>query len=157
MTRRQQAITTCINIVSIWPCSCHQIVISDDINHNRPYCKITHSFIIVRDPLSVIHMGSRKAISIIFIYVAFPLHFACISILMRHKMVLIINHCYNMACSALFFQRALYTVQCANIMHSRKPSFVITPPFLINSINRYLKKYIYPAIKYATFHWNDFI
>ena len=43
-----------------------------------------------------------------------------------------------MACSALFLQRALYTVQCANIMDSRKPSFVITAPFLINNINRYL-------------------
>ena len=34
---------------------------------------------------------------------------------------------YNMVCSALFLQRALYTVHCTNIMHSRKPSFVITP------------------------------
>ena len=33
----------------------------------------------------------------------------------------------NMVCSALFLQRALYTVHCTNIMHSRKPSFVITP------------------------------
>ena len=34
---------------------------------------------------------------------------------------------YNMVCSALCLQRALYTVHCTNIMHSRKPSFVITP------------------------------
>ena len=34
---------------------------------------------------------------------------------------------YNMVCSVLFLQRALYTVHCTNIMHSRKPSFVITP------------------------------
>ena len=34
---------------------------------------------------------------------------------------------YNMVCSALFLQRALYTVHCTNIMHSRKLSFVITP------------------------------
>ena len=34
---------------------------------------------------------------------------------------------YNMVCSALFPQRALYTVHCTDIMHSRKPSFVITP------------------------------
>ena len=34
---------------------------------------------------------------------------------------------YNMVCSALFLQRALYTVHCTNIMHSRTPSFVITP------------------------------
>ena len=38
----------------------------------------------------------------------------------------IIAH-YNMVCSALFLQRALYTVHCTNIMHYRKPSFVITP------------------------------
>ena len=34
---------------------------------------------------------------------------------------------YNMVRSALYLQRALYTVHCTNIMHSRKPSFVITP------------------------------
>ena len=34
---------------------------------------------------------------------------------------------YNMVCSALFLQRALYTVHCTDIMHSRKPSLVITP------------------------------
>ena len=33
---------------------------------------------------------------------------------------------YNMVCSALFLQCALYTVHCTHIMHSRKPSFVIT-------------------------------
>ena len=36
---------------------------------------------------------------------------------------------YNMVCSALFLQRALYTVHSTNNTHSRKPSFVITPPF----------------------------
>ena len=54
---------------------------------------------------------------------------------------------YNMVCSALFFQRALYTVHCANKMRPRKPSFVITTPFLVNTANRFL----YMAIKYATF------
>ena len=44
---------------------------------------------------------------------------------------------YNMVCSALFLQRALYTVHCTNIMHSTKPSFVITPPFLVDTVNRY--------------------
>ena len=34
---------------------------------------------------------------------------------------------YNMVCSALCLQRALYTMHCTNIMHSREPSFVITP------------------------------
>ena len=34
---------------------------------------------------------------------------------------------YNMVGSALFLQRALYTVHCTNTMHSRKPSFSITP------------------------------
>ena len=34
---------------------------------------------------------------------------------------------YNMVGSALFLQRALYTVHCTNTMHSRKPSFAITP------------------------------
>ena len=62
---------------------------------------------------------------------------------------------YNMVCSALFLQRALYTVHCTNIMHSRKPSFVITPPVLINTVNRYFV--IYAAMKYATFYWNKFI
>ena len=57
---------------------------------------------------------------------------------------------YNMVCSALFLQRAFY-----NIMHSRKPSFVITPPFLVNTVNRYFM--IYAAMKYATFYWNSFI
>ena len=42
---------------------------------------------------------------------------------------------HNMVGSALFFQRALYTVHCANIMHSRKPSFVVTPAALINIVN----------------------
>ena len=37
------------------------------------------------------------------------------------------NNTYNMVCSALFLQRALYTVHCTNIMRSRKPSFVIIP------------------------------
>ena len=45
---------------------------------------------------------------------------------------------YNMVCSELFFQRALYTVHCTNIMHSRKPSLMITPPFLINTVDRFL-------------------
>ena len=57
---------------------------------------------------------------------------------------------YNMVCSALLLQRALYTVHCTNIMHSRMPSFVITPPFLVNTVNRYFV--IYPAMKYATFY-----
>ena len=34
---------------------------------------------------------------------------------------------YNMVGSALFLQRALYTVHCTNTMHSRKLSFAITP------------------------------
>ena len=42
---------------------------------------------------------------------------------------------YNMVCSALSRQPA-YTVHCTNTMHSRKPSFVINPPFLVNTINR---------------------
>ena len=62
---------------------------------------------------------------------------------------------YNMVCSALFLQRALYTVHCTNIMHSRKPSFVITPAVLINTVNRYFV--IYAAMKFATFYWNKFI
>ena len=41
------------------------------------------------------------------------------------------NLTYNMVGSALFRQRALYTVHCTNTMHSRKPSFAITPPFLV--------------------------
>ena len=39
----------------------------------------------------------------------------------------LVREYYNMVCSALCLQRALYTVHCTNIMHSRKPSFVITP------------------------------
>ena len=38
-----------------------------------------------------------------------------------------VNTHYNMVGSALFLQRALYTVHCTNTMHSRKPSFAITP------------------------------
>ena len=56
---------------------------------------------------------------------------------------------YNMLCSALLLQRALYTVHCTN-MHSRKPSFVITLPFFVNTVNRYFV--IYAAMKYATFY-----
>ena len=44
---------------------------------------------------------------------------------MQQHTYIVLN--YNMVCSALFLQRALYTVHCTNIMHSRKPSFVITP------------------------------
>ena len=62
---------------------------------------------------------------------------------------------YNMVGSALFLQRALYTVHCTNTMHSRKPSFAITPPFLVNTVNRYFVTYA--AMKYATFYWNNFI
>ena len=86
-------------------------------------------------------MGSRK-VFFKYLSLVFFTFSVYTNILMRYKMVLIIKHCYNMACSALFLQRAQYTVQCANIMHSRTPSFVITPPFLINSINRYLLKNI---------------
>ena len=42
-----------------------------------------------------------------------------------------------MVCSALFLQCALYKVHCANIMHFRKPSFVITPAVLVNTVTRY--------------------
>ena len=56
--------------------------------------------------------------------------------------------------SALFLQRALYTVYRANILHSRKPSFIISPPFLVNTVNRYLL--IYAAIKYAAFLLKQF-
>ena len=38
---------------------------------------------------------------------------------------------YTMVSSALFLQRALHTMRGTNIMHSRKPSFVITPAFFI--------------------------
>ena len=43
-----------------------------------------------------------------------------------------------MVCGALLLQRALYTVHCTNIMHSRKSSFVITPTVLVNTVNRYI-------------------
>ena len=43
-----------------------------------------------------------------------------------HKWYAIIKY-YNMVGSALFPQRALYTVHCTNTMHSRKPPFAITP------------------------------
>ena len=36
---------------------------------------------------------------------------------------------YNMVCSALLLRRELHTVYCTYTMHSRKSSFVITPPF----------------------------
>ena len=45
------------------------------------------------------------------------------------------NWHYKMAFGALFRQRALYTVHCINIMHSRKPPFVITLAMLVNSVN----------------------
>ena len=69
--------------------------------------------------------------------------------------LLVIIVYYNMVFRALFLQRALYTVHCRNIMHSRKPSFVITPPFLVNALNRYFV--VYAAMKYATFYWQKFI
>ena len=47
------------------------------------------------------------------------------------------SSCNDLDCSALFLQRALHTVHCTNIMHSRKPSFVINPPFLVNTVNCY--------------------
>ena len=43
-----------------------------------------------------------------------------------------------MVCGALLLQRALYTVHCTNVMHSRKSSFVITPTVLVNTVNRYI-------------------
>ena len=43
-----------------------------------------------------------------------------------------------MVCSALLLHRALYRVHCTDIMHSRKPSFVITTAILVNTVNRYL-------------------
>ena len=52
----------------------------------------------------------------------------------------------------MFLQCALYTVHCAIIMHSREPSFVITPAILGNTVNPYFS--IYAAIKFATSHWN---
>ena len=59
---------------------------------------------------------------------------------------------YNMVCSAMFLQCVLYTVYCANIMHSRKLAIVITlPSFLANTTNHYL--FIYAAIRYATFYY----
>ena len=49
-----------------------------------------------------------------------------------------IIYIYSIVCSALFLWRAVYTVHCTNIMHLRKPSFVITR-HLINIVNRYFK------------------
>ena len=42
---------------------------------------------------------------------------------------------YNKVCSALSPQRVLYKVHCTIIMHFRKPSFAITPPFVVNTLH----------------------
>ena len=81
--------------------------------------------------------------------------FSCGSYQTNSERIMLLNSCYNMVGSALFLQRALYTVHCTNTMHSRKPSFAITPPFLENTVNRYFVTYA--AMKYATFSWNNFI
>ena len=48
-----------------------------------------------------------------------------------------LNIYYNMVGSALSLQRALYSVHCTNTMHSRMPSFAITPTVLVSTVNRY--------------------
>ena len=42
-----------------------------------------------------------------------------------------------MISSALSIQCALYTAHCRNIMHSRKPSYVVSTPLSVNTRNRY--------------------
>ena len=66
----------------------------------------------------------------------------------RHKPF--ITAVYNMVCTALFLQRALYTVHCTNIMHSTTPSFVITPAVFSSHCKSLFC--IYAEMKYATFY-----
>ena len=65
------------------------------------------------------------------------------------------NRLYNMVCSALFLQRALYTVHCTIQCTLESRRLWPPQPFLVNAVNRYFV--IYAILKYATFYWNNFI
>ena len=84
-----------------------------------------------------------------------------------HRIVLgqsSVGNChYNMGFSALFLQRALYTVHCTNIMHPRKPSFVITPAvvsfyckllFLLYICGNEMRKILLKQINRTSVHIN---
>ena len=58
------------------------------------------------------------------------------------------KHHYNMVCSALFLQRALYTVHCTIQCTLESRRLWSPTPFLVNTVNRYFV--IYMAMKYET-------
>ena len=62
---------------------------------------------------------------------------------------------YNMVYSALFLQRALYTVHCTIQCTLESRRLWSPSPFLVDTVNRYFV--IYAAMKYATSYWNNYI
>ena len=93
----------------------------------RSQC-VTHHFEVQKDK-GQSHMGHLK--------------FCCVRSMdssVFDRITWYVAYIYNMVCSALFLQLAFYTVHWANVIHVRKPSFVIIPAiFLANIVNCYFK------------------